>query len=139
MKRFRNLYDSTDEMLLSVESIVDYIKNTEQLQGGGPRSQQLGESPSGTKLGLPTMARTLCPGNRWVETLLNNPQMFLRILMTVDIALTCGHLPSEADFPQSLRTSQKQTVKSDIPVLTETEDNAWWLLFQEIVEVGLGS
>lgn len=130
------MYDSADEMLLSVENIVDYVKNTEQLQEG-----ELGscESPSGNKLGLQNMARTLCPGNRWVETLLSNPQMFLRILMTVDFALACGHLPSEADFPQSLRTSQEHTDKSDIPVLTETDDNAWWLLFQEIVEVGLGS
>lgn len=128
MRGFRHLYESTDEMLLCVERIVDYIKDHEPLQ---VHSQDWDTLINGSS------ARDAYPRSGWVDMFLNRPQTFCRIAMTVDFSLTRGHLPSETDFPKALRAFQDEE-EVDEETMTYADDSEWWMLFQGAMEVGLG-
>lgn len=134
MRGFRHLYESTDEMLLGVERIVEYIKDHEPLQA----HSEISDTPFLQKTAKQVTAQDVYTKSGWVDMFLNRPQTFCRIAMTVDFSLTRGHPPSEADFPKALRMFQEEMEEGDGDPLTYADDNEWWILFQGAVGVGLG-
>lgn len=93
---FRNLYESTDEVLSSIGQLVDHIRlnETMNLTGGleGEGGLVIKERQTKT-LGKDT----------WADLLAMKPRLYLRIVLMVDFSLSMGRLPAEADFPEQLR------------------------------------
>ncbi|KPM41131.1 hypothetical protein AK830_g5386 [Neonectria ditissima] len=105
MKRFRNMYESTESTLQSIEKTVIFIKANESLK---PSTQATDIRKSFlSKSALSENARsnpTQRSRDAWADLLVGNPHTYLRIALTVDYSLTHGQCPSEGDIPQVLQS-----------------------------------
>ncbi|KAH6867574.1 fungal-specific transcription factor domain-containing protein [Thelonectria olida] len=97
MRTFQSLYEITDSTLGCIENIVTHIKNEEcsTLLHQNPFIHH----PLSASLGM--LEPKKGSGNVWVDLLLENPHIYLRIALTVDFSLAHGQFPTENDMPKA--------------------------------------
>ena len=103
MKTFRQMYELTDSTVEFVDSIVSFLKDNEHdMQTGRKAFAFSGENASPASQDEHSKC-TLPLDQAWGGgILLDSPQTFLRIALTVDFWLAQGRCPSERDLPQCL-------------------------------------
>lgn len=87
MKTYQPQYDGVDW----VSETIRHIVNLAQLDG-----------PAGAKGNMTEKCNNTAPSD-WTDILASNPSWYLRLALTMDLALSKNRMPEERDFPASLR------------------------------------
>ncbi|TPX13018.1 uncharacterized protein E0L32_006663 [Thyridium curvatum] len=168
MRGFRQLYESTDSVLQCIERTVNHVKLNEMLSSSHHQSSSCSSStsPSFSESSWESLlASTGGPmteahepaaaagssnsnssavgthhrsGNAWVDLLVGKPQSYVRIALTVDLSLSRGQVPSEADFPKALQAlcrSRRHDVLSAAAAV-ETTDLGFYECLQQAFGAG---
>ncbi|EPE06210.1 fungal transcriptional regulatory protein [Ophiostoma piceae UAMH 11346] len=87
MKTYQPQYDGVDW----VSETIRHIVNLAQLDG-----------PAGAKSNMTEPCSNTAPSD-WTDILASNPSWYVRLALTMDLALSKNRMPEERDFPASLR------------------------------------
>ena len=98
MKVFKTLYESTDGLLRCTGKIMTFARLSKlwQLSNTAPVSWKSDHLAK-------TETEEPFSDNDWINLLVRSPQSYIRIALTIESLLSCGRLPSENEFPRSLR------------------------------------
>ncbi|CAG9986528.1 unnamed protein product [Clonostachys byssicola] len=121
MGGFNDLYENAESTVRCVKHIVEHVKTQEPL----PQPKVFAQGSPQTGLDSQTQPR----GGRvtsWKDFVVEDPQRYLRIVLTVEYSLAHGHCPSEADFPQSLRMPQHGITTHSWEELGSSVDPDWF-------------
>ena len=138
MTGFRNMYESTESVLQSIEKIVDYIKLNEPLQRLHSDSPSMDRRQTGSM--PPPRGTQVRSSDVWAELIDENPYSYLRISLTVEYSLSRGQFPSEKDFPKVLQTLHRNhNYFTGYNALTELDDSVFYDLLEQALEAGQGA
>jgi hypothetical protein len=106
MKVLQTHYDGTDLVSDAIERIVQYLAvnnsiNTNNKSDYGDRTSSNIQNGNITSAGY----RSGQPVTEWGDVLMRLPYCHLRVVVTLDLAVSKGEYPEESDFPSCLRTS----------------------------------
>ncbi|CAH0057285.1 unnamed protein product [Clonostachys solani] len=122
MGGFNDLYENAESTVKCIKHIVEHVKTKESL----PQRKDFVQGPPQTGLNSPTQSRDRGIIT-WKDFILEDPQTYLRIVLTVEYSLAHGHCPSEADFPKSLRTPPHPAINtSGWETLGSSVDANWF-------------
>lgn len=89
MHAFKVRSESTDAVLFSIRQLVSCFRAAEH-------------ATPDTRLKIHPNAQQERTPDNWTDVLTNQPQYFIRSTLTVELALSRGQFPVEADFPSAL-------------------------------------
>jgi hypothetical protein len=110
MKGFKLQYDGTDEVSEFVGRMIDYISIERPAQkspsgkGKANSTRKCDDSGDQSLSVAPAWCTTVA--NDWSDVLVRQPNLYLRILLTIDLSLSKGHFPEESDFPTTLQSNR---------------------------------
>ena len=96
MKDLKPQYDGTDEVSDFVTRMVECISLESPSQ-----AQRKEGSRQGSSWLAPGGAMTV---NEWSDVLLRQPSLYVRLVVTIDLALSMGRFPEDKDFPVVLQS-----------------------------------
>lgn len=104
MNAFKVRSESTDAVLYYIRQLVSCFRAAEH-------------ATPDTRSKYQQIPRHEGNADHWTDVLTNQPQYFIRSTLTVELALSHGHYPVEADFPSTLtggdvETSSEENVQS---------------------------
>lgn len=119
MKGFKLQYDGTDEVSDFIRRMIDYISIERPVQRpplvkGSLNSFHKSHDSSCRRSSSSAPIWSATVVNDWSDVLLRQPNLYVRILLTIDISLSKGYFPDESDFPTAL---QSQHVFDNCPPL----------------------
>jgi hypothetical protein len=103
MNEFKTLYDGTDGKLQCIDKIVQYIQIKEGPELAFLDSGMMETSPSAALLACWDSPDVDPFQSAWASILSETPYKYLRIVLTVEHSLSKGQLPTDGDFPRTLR------------------------------------
>jgi hypothetical protein len=110
MKGFKLQYDGTDEVSDCIGRMIDYISIERPVQKSQYGKGEANSTPkchdSGNQSSFVAPAWCATVVNGWSDVLVRQPNLFLRILLTMDLSLSKGHFPEESDFPATLQSNR---------------------------------
>ena len=107
MKVLQTQYDGTDRVSDAIERIIRYlavnnnVKSIDSYEYSDRRDSHL---QNHTVSSTSTASEPIV--TEWGDVLIRLPTCYLRIVMTLDLAVSKGEYPEEADFPLCLQTAR---------------------------------
>lgn len=141
MKGFKLQYDGTDEVSEFIGKMIDCIS----IEGPAQRSHSGKSETNSTRqchdseyqyLSLaPSWSATV---NDWSDVFVRRPSLYLRISLTIDLALSKGHFPDESDFPITLQSKSSFDARAPLYRITLAYTSITRDLSLEVIDLSPG-
>ncbi|KAH6668929.1 fungal-specific transcription factor domain-containing protein [Halenospora varia] len=118
MKVLQSQYDGTDEVADIISTMTNYISLERPIQSSrlninrdSTEFHQNGSGPRAVSLKTIKNSKAI---KDWGDVLLCRTNLYLRLAITIDLSLSKGRFPDDADFPRSLQSPSQ--IKTRFPL-----------------------